>query len=661
MIKNLIVVAIFSYFSLVGVHSFASPTLEDFTREADYRMASISPSGRYLAEVWNDDKSQTRMVTVRDLTKPNNPIIGKRADNVIRPGWVSWANDERLLISLMVPYRTKEVIRASKKKKDFDIYDYFMFARTIAVDPTLKNEVLLLDDQRNVRRNVNLSRIRHYLPEDPDHILMSAYSDSRLVQYKVNVNTGESEQVAKGGRFTYSFVNDIKGKPLYRLDYLKVAKEIQIFELQGDNWERIETIELDAKEENEQWDRGDLLGLYKDDLVYRKINEETGFYELWVFKTKDKSFSKLASVDGRDIIYPISSLRSNEIVGYATDGDLVRYHFFDTSLQESYDYIAALIGDYNFSFKSYSENGELAIIQVSGRDKPSAYHLYDFKRKKLTIINRSYFSLKTENLSIPAKATIRTRDELPIDLYLLLPKEYQAGKKYPVVMLPHGGPQARDRADYDDFAQFISTRGYIVAQPNFRGSTGYGKSFEEAGYKQWGGKMQDDLEDAMQFLIDKGYAAPGNACIAGVSYGGYAALMGAVKSEKFFRCAISINGVTDLPEIIAYDKKDLDENIIEKYIYQRIGHPEKDESYLAAHSPARLAHDFKIPSLVVASTDDTIVPYDQAKSLVKALKKAGKDYEFIKVKDAGHNPFYYRDDMIEIYGAVDKFLAKYLK
>ena len=661
MIKSVAIKALLLSTLLLSLSSIARPTLDDFTREADYRMASLSPSGRYLAEVWNEDKTQIRLVTVRDLTKPNNPIIGKTADNVIRPSSVSWANDERLLIKLMVPYQTKNVIRASKKDDDFDIYDHFMFARTIAVDPDLTNETVLLEDQRRVRTNVNLSRIRHYLPEDPDHILMSANKGGRLVQYKVNVNTGKSDQIIKGGRFTFSFINDIQGKPLYRLDYLYIAKHLRIYELKKDDWELIETIDLDIREETHGLDRGDLIGLYNGDLIYRKQNEKTGFNELWVFNAKEKSYQKLVSVPDRDILYPLTSLRSNEVVGYATDGDLIKYHFFDDRQQEEYDHIAGLVDGYNFSFRSYSKDGRLAIIRVYGRDNPSSYNLYDFEKRKLTVINRSYFSLPAEELSIPVKANFKARDDLPIELFLLLPKGYQSGKKYPLVVLPHGGPQARDRADYDNFAQFVSTRGYIVAQPNFRGSTGFGKTFERAGYKQWGEAMQDDLEDAVHFLIEQGLTEVNKACIAGISYGGYAALMGAVKSSKLFRCAISINGVTDLPNMIEYDEKVLDDdNLIDKYLHQRIGHPKKDEPFLVARSPVRLASKFKVPVLVVASTDDEIVPYSQAKALVKALKKADKPYQFLKLKDTGHNPFYYRDDMIEVYGAVEEFLAKHL-
>jgi dipeptidyl aminopeptidase/acylaminoacyl peptidase len=245
---------------------------------------------------------------------------------------------------------------------------------------------------------------------------------------------------------------------------------------------------------------------------------------------------------------------------------------------------------------------------------------------------------------------------------LLLPPGYQTGKQYPLIVMPHGGPQARDRADYDGFAQFLSTRGYIVIKPNFRGSVGSGKNFEQAGYKLWGQRMQDDVDDAADFMIRKGYADPKKIGILGISYGGYSALMGSVKRPDLYKCAVSINGVTHLRDMIESDKKDVDDPaLFDKYWLQRIGDPTADKKMLDDNSPALSADRINIPLLVVASEKDDIVPLAQAKTLVKALDKSNKPYSFIKLKESGHNPFTVKKDSEIVHREVEKFFEAQFK
>lgn len=644
---------------VVSLPSSARPTIEDFTRERDLRTVAISPNGRYLAKVWNKDG--TRIVTVNDLELPGAPTIGSLKDNVVRASSVSWANNERLLVNLLVPYDTSQVKRDSEKKKDFDINDYFMFGRTLSMDVNAKNMVVLMNNERSIKGNVNLSTIHHYLPNDPDHILMDAYREGINTLYKVNVYTGASQIVTKGSRFTFMFISDYDGNTRYRFDYLPVAKKMTIYQLlQEDKWSLVDTIKLNETE-NEEFDPGDLVGLYGEDLVYRKKNEKSGFLELIIYKGKEKTYETLVGLPDRDILYPLTDLRSNKIIGYAVDGDYIRYKFFDAERQSSYDKLAKKIGNSNFYFSSYTESGDKAVVNLYSPENPLSFSLYDVKNDELTFIENAYFNIATKNLSGSAIANYSTRDGKKIHAYILLPDEYQSGKSYPLIVMPHGGPQARDRASYDDFAQFLSTRGYIVIKPNFRGSTGLGKEFEEAGYKQWGQLMQDDLTDAVSFMVKKGYADPARVCIVGVSYGGYAALMGAIKTPEIFRCSVSINGVTHLRDMIASDAKEVsDESLLEKYWYQRIGDPKVDKDMLDANSPLLQVSKITTPILLVGSTDDHTVPFSQSADMASVLSKNKKEFSFIKVKDADHNPFYYKKDAELVYAEVEKFLAKYL-
>ena len=653
------VIVLFLVF-IASVSVFGRPTVDDFTREPDLRTAVLSPNGRYVASIVNKD--QARILVITDLQSPDNPVVGRLAQKITRPRYVTWANDERLLVAVDVPYDTASVERDAQKKKDFDINDYFMFSRIISVDLRAQNPVTLLNDDSNLRWNVNLASIHHFLPNDPKNILMNIVKDGVVCLSRVNVYTGASDTVAKGSRFTVAFISDYDGVTRYRYDYKPVAKKVLIYEaLPNDKWGLIDQFKIDEKADDGDVRQGELMGIIGENLVYRKRNDQTGYLELVSFNSKTKQTSTVASLPDRDILYAISDLRSNKVIGYAVDGDYVRENFFDAHLQQQYDKLSKKIGDYNFSIDSYSKFADKAILRISGVDNPLSFALYDFKKDELMPLGDAYRNIATRNLSYSAVANYSARDGKKIRAYILLPNDYDKNKKYPLIVLPHGGPQARDRASYSDLDQFLSTRGYIVIKPNFRGSTGMGKSFEEAGYKQWGRAMQDDLEDAVGFMVKKGYADPNKVCIVGISYGGYAALMGAVKTPDLYKCSVSINGVTHLRDLIAYDRKEVeDDALIEKYWHQRIGHPEQDAAMLDANSPALQASRIKAPVLLVAGTKDTRVPFNQSKAMANALERNKHDLNFIKVKDAGHDVFYYKKDMELVFTEVEKFIAKHL-
>ncbi|HMW71841.1 MAG TPA: prolyl oligopeptidase family serine peptidase [Cellvibrionaceae bacterium] len=652
---------IFLTLALLSLNVLGRPTIQDFTRERDLRTTVLSPNGRYIASIVNKD--QMRILVITDLQAPNNPIIGRLNQKITRPKFVSWANDERLLVTIDVPYDTASVERDAQKKKDFNIDDYFMFSRIVSFDLHAQNPVTLLNDDKNLRWNINLSSIHHFLPNDPNNILMNVIKDDVICLSKVNVYNGTSETVAKGTRFTVAFISDYDGNTRYRYDYKPIAKEVLIYESQPEGkWNLIDQFKIDEKIEDSERRQGDLMGIMGENLVYRKRNEQTGFLELVSFNSKTKKTEVVASLPNQDILYPISDLRSNKIIGYAADGDYIREKFFDANLQQQYDKLSKKIGDYNFAIDSYSKVTDTAIVRISGVDNPLSFALYDFKKDELKSLGDAYHNIATRNLSYSAVANYTARDGKMIHAYILLPNDYDKNKKYPLIVLPHGGPQARDRAEYSDLDQFLSTRGYIIIKPNFRGSTGLGKAFEESGYKQWGGAMQDDLEDAVNFMVKKGYADPKNVCIVGASYGGYAALMGAVKTPDLYKCSVSINGVTHLRDLIASDKKEVDDDaLIEKYWHQRIGHPIKDAAMLDANSPALHADKIKAPILLVASTKDTRVPFAQSKAMASALEKNKRDFNFVKVKDADHNPLEDKKDMEMVFSELEQFLAKHLQ
>lgn len=641
----------------------SSPTLNDFVLDASLLDVALSPNGKYLAEITNING--VRNVTVKDISKPNWPKLSQVGDDIIRPHKVAWATNQRLLIHLRVPTGAKHVRKKAKTDEDFDIDDFDMVNSLLAMDIDAKNMIAFMGN-KSFGRNLSLSNIQHYLPKDPDHILVSTYRNNKKALYKVNINDGEPEFVVRGSRYTYAFITDKSGVPKFRVDYLYWSKKINIYRYIKDNdWDKIDSIYLD-QDDQEAIKIDGFIGIIGEELVYRQRNEKTGYYEMIGIRRSNDKPRVIASLPDQDIHSVVLTRRTKEIIGYSTEDDNVRLRFLDSEKQIYYDKIASYLDGYNFTVTDHSDDTNESIVSFWGPDNPGAFAIYNGTKDKMTLLGYSYPELATEKLSLPAVTSYKTRDGVKIRNYILLPNTYKKGTRLPMIVLPHGGPQYRSRMDYSDFAQFLSTRGYIVIQPNFRGSTGYGRSFEEAGYKQWGQRMQDDVTDAVNFMISQGFAEPRKICIVGMSYGGYAALMGAIRTPNLYQCAISINGVTHLRDQIdhdidKFDERDLvEKDFIEKYLFRRIGNPDTDKTMLDKYSPALQSDKIEIPLLIIAGEDDDIVPIEQAETLIDALEDHGKKFEYLEVEDAAHNVMNSNENTEKVYKKVEEFLAQHL-
>jgi dipeptidyl aminopeptidase/acylaminoacyl peptidase len=206
-----------------------------------------------------------------------------------------------------------------------------------------------------------------------------------------------------------------------------------------------------------------------------------------------------------------------------------------------------------------------------------------------------------------------------------------------MVVMPHGGPEIRDYLDYDITVQALAAKGWLVLQPNFRGSGGYGKAFAELGKRQWGDRMQDDVEDAVDQVVACGKADPQRLAIFGASYGGYAALMGAVRKPGLYKAVVSVAGDADLIESLAFSRReDGVDSPTYAYWCGSMGDPAKDAELLARASPARRAAEIQAPVLLIHGAQDTIVDPKQSRLMAKALKTAGKPCELVELKGEGH-------------------------
>jgi dienelactone hydrolase len=279
-----------------------------------------------------------------------------------------------------------------------------------------------------------------------------------------------------------------------------------------------------------------------------------------------------------------------------------------------------------------SRSGDRLLVEASSPSSPPVYYLVDKQTHKADIVAEGYPALANVKLGEVRAITYKARDGTEIPAYLTLPPGV-APQNLPLVVLPHGGPQARDYFEFDWWAQFLASRGYAVLKPQFRGSSGFGDTFEKAGHHQWGGLMQDDVSDGVAAMISQGLVDAKRVCIVGASYGGYAALAGAAFTPTLYKCAVSINGVSDLPEMLAdYDRGT--RGGIFDYWREHIGAPY--DPAVRAKSPVHAADRISVPILLMHAANDTVVPLRQSEGMARALSKAGKSVTFIQLPGEDH-------------------------
>lgn len=304
-----------------------------------------------------------------------------------------------------------------------------------------------------------------------------------------------------------------------------------------------------------------------------------------------------------------------------------------------------------------SQSGSRVLARVASHSTPAIYYLVDFSKGTADIVAEAYPALDKVPLGEVREISYEARDGTEIPAYVTLPPGTVA-ENLPLVVLPHGGPEAHDSRDFDWMAQFLATRGYAVLQPQFRGSTGFGEEHRKAGYRQWGGLMQDDVTDGVKALIGQRLADPQRICIVGASYGGYAALAGAAFTPDLYACAASINGVADLPAMLGHESKQAGkESDALAYWHEHIGNAfDKD---VIDRSPNRAAAQVRAPILLLHGADDTVVPISQAEAMARALQESGKPYTLIKLPGEDHW-LSFSSSRVRVLKELDTFLAAHL-
>lgn len=346
---------------------------------------------------------------------------------------------------------------------------------------------------------------------------------------------------------------------------------------------------------------------------------------------------------------------THEIQAVAFNKDRVEWTVLDESIKLDFDTIKDIHqGDFGIISRDNADANWVVAFTVD--DGPVAFYAYHRTTRSVTFLFDNQPSLSKYTLAKMEPFSFTSRDGLTIHGYLTLPPA-QTRTRLPMILNVHGGPWARDTWGYNPEAQWFANRGYACLEVNFRGSTGYGKDFLNAGNKEWGRKMHDDLVDAVSWSIEQGIADPKKVAIYGGSYGGYAALVGATFTPDLFCCAVDVVGPGNLITLI---------KTIPPYwstflatFHNRVGNPDTEEEFLQSRSPLFKVDQIKIPMLIAQGANDPRVKQAESEQIVAAMQSKGIDYEYMLFPDEGHG-FAKPENRLKFYAAAEKFLAKHL-
>ncbi|HKD21283.1 MAG TPA: S9 family peptidase [Rhizomicrobium sp.] len=621
----------------------AQPTVEDFGRLPAFTNPVISPDGKHIAAI--QEYQGRPVVVIYEVGAPKIQPAVVTSDDMIVDG-IEWVKNDRLAVYL--------------KRTEVAGGDWHMrtWRRTVTVSPQGKDMVLLNEKQpsMNLVNTAGGSIIDSNL-DDPDiafapleiHDLDGSYSFDVLA---VNVRTGSSRRLMSGTRYTYEWFMDGHGHVVARIDRTVGPLTDHLKFYDGSEWHDAGDFDVTGDK-----DVG-LVGLTEDGKAAVFFGwDDTAHRALFArnLASRDKG-SVLFSNTDYDLDDVLLEEGTGRVIGALYADDAPRYVYFDPKLEALQRGLEQAFPNLSAVAASKDLSREHIIVAVEGPRHPLGYYFLDRTTHKAQPIASTYPDLSAADLGEMRPFPYKARDGLGIHAYLTLPPG-SAAKNLPLVVMPHGGPEARDALGFDWMAQFFANRGYAVFQPNFRGSSGYGHKLIEAGNGQWGLKMQDDITDGVKKLIADGVADPKRVCIVGASYGGYAALAGAAFTPDLYACAVSFAGISDLKRMLSTEEMEHGTySGIPSYLNARLG---DDSDRLRATSPALHVDQIKCPILLMHGENDTTVRIRQSEVMYEALKAAGKDVQFIRFPGEDHY-FNFADTRIRFLTETEKFLAAHI-
>jgi dienelactone hydrolase len=612
----------------------------DFARHPQLMSPRLSPDGKYLAVRMDDPAGDMHALAVYSVADMGQPVSLLRMPKYELPIQIAWVSPTRLIVekgrqlgSIDIPVGTGEIIATDMDGKNQDyLYGFDNVGRRAGT--RAKDHGWGSIDGMPERANGHFYMGAQSWDDENSSALydVDAVKNTRRLIGDIGVG-GMSFMVGADGNAHYAYGTDNDfNYVVYRRD--------------GGNWTKLDIAQIGVQFVPRAYatDRKNIYAAYSDDGGPASLVEQD----------ENNGHRKLLA---RDAFASVGSLMwtplpSQPFAAIASAG-VPKAIYTDPNLPAAKLHMAIsqkFPGRF-VEFINYSEDGGQLLFSTSSDRDPGNYYLIDTKTYKVRNLFASEPWIDPSKMAERRPLRFKASDGQELEAILTLPPG-RSEVGLPMVLIPHGGPHGiRDDWFFDDDAQFLANRGYLVLQVNYRGSGGRGHSFETAGYQQWGGRIQQDLIDGVKWAIGENYADAKRVCVYGGSFGGYSAMMSVIRAPGLFKCAVGYAGIYDLD--MMYNKGDIrTRKSGRSYLAAAIG---KDATALAANSPALLADKIDVPVLLVHGEDDKRAPFAQAKAMRAALEAAHKPYEWMAVNGEGHG-FYKEENRTAFLNKLQAFL-----
>ncbi len=622
---TILILAILFSVTFLSARSWAAPRLipmEDFFRNPETAMFRLSPDGTRLAYL----KPWERRMNVFVRTIGSDDELRLTAATERNIAGFFWASDSRIVFL----------------QDNAGDENYHVFA--VNTDGSNLKELTPFPGVR--------ASIVDDLEDNPDEMLVGLNKrDNRVFDvYRLNIHTGEMSMIAENPGNITGWMTDHAGRLRVAMATDGVNTSLLYRETETEPFKTILTT-------NFRDSLNPLLFSFDDTRLFVASNLQRDKLAVYEYDPKSARLGKLifenADVDVGGLLW---SKKRKVLTGVSYVTDKVNISFFDDERKNLQKELEARLPDKEVSLVDRSRDETRWLVVTHGDRELGTYWFYDAREKRLEKLADLGPWLKENEMARMKPVEYTARDGLKIHGYLTLPLDTEP-KNLPVVILPHGGPWARDSWGFDPEVQFLVNRGAAVLQMNFRGSTGYGKAFWQAGFKQWGRAMQDDITDGVRWLLAQGVADPKRIAIYGASYGGYAVLAGLAFTPDLYCCGVDYVGVSNIFTLLASIPPYWEP--VREMFCEQVGDPEKDRDLLKSVSPLFSADRIKAPLLVAQGANDPRVKKAESDQIVEALRSRGIPVEYIVKDNEGHG-FSNEENRFDFYRAMERFLGKTL-
>ena len=599
----------------------------------------LSPDGKRVAYSFDND----RAAWIGVISTESGHIdysIPLPVDYDLR--WYRWAGSDRLLISVLMPMRTS--------------WGEGRVSRLMVQDLS-RREIYFVGPKAQGLTGDNVI----YTDPDGEFILLSTRPDMirepEVWRFSLAVVDHPGVKV-ESRRGIHQWIADDAGVVRVGLGYENRKVKVWYRKQPGDEMKLIARVRPDDKDRDEIWDVARIIEGSDEGLVFEP--GESGHLALRRFNYATREVGEIVYENPEWDLTGVSlDERGKPLAVHFTD-DRDTVVWLDPEMARVQKQLQQALGGPDVRVVGRARDGSRLLVATGGASNPGVWYVYFADTHELKEFSQIRPDIDPAALAEVRPVTYTARDGTPIRAYLTLPKGREA-RALPLVIMPHGGPYGvRDKLAYSNEVQLLANRGYAVLQPNYRGSSGFGEAFEELGNGGIGRGMQDDLDDGMDWAVAEGIADPQRVCLVGSSYGGYAALWGAIRNPERYRCAASFAGVTEWDKLLSYNRNFLSRQYRQAWREWRDSVQGEDEKFdLDSVSPARRARDLTRPILLAHGRKDTTVPFTQFRDMRNALQRAeARDVHYLDLENAAHG-FAEPADEQAWYDALVGFLARY--